>query len=207
MKAYWTRECIESLGRDAYNDVRQLYKGRGFRIHDNYGIFDAHFDNKYLHLDADGDFVWCLHMSGDYKLYESFYDHIVDISVRPPKAVVKAEATEAATAFVAAKTYWAKIYVAGPIEVAKQICRAVVKEKGLCVTVDPTVYIYTGGEEQGYVVGIINYPRFPAAADVIRKTAEELAKKLVAETYQHSCTIMYPDDTLYYSTRDYKDVK
>lgn len=204
MKAYWTREYIESLGRNAYNVVRGFYKVKGFRIHDKYGVFDNRRDSNYLYLDDEGDFVWCLNMSGDYKLYESFYDHIADISVQPPKSVVKAEA---ATAFVAAKTYWAKIYVAGPIEVAKQICRAVVKEKGLCVTVDPTVYIYTGGEEQGYVVGIINYPRFPAAPDVIRKTAEELAKKLVAETYQHSCTIMYPDDTLYYSTRDYKDVK
>lgn len=60
------------------------------------------------------------------------------------------------------KTYWVRLYLSGPIESAKQLLRKECGQKGLCVTVEPTSYIYTGGEESGYVVGLIQYPRFPA---------------------------------------------
>jgi hypothetical protein len=43
-------------------------------------------------------------------------------------------------------TYWVKIYLSGPIEEAKQIIRKYVKDVGLCVTIEDTLFVYTGGE-------------------------------------------------------------
>lgn len=98
------------------------------------------------------------------------------------------------------ETYTAKIYLAGPIEVAKQIIRRECLV-GLCVTIEPTTYIYTKGEEVGYVVGLINYPRFPQTADAIFETAVQLGTTLLNETYQGSFTIVATDRTKFFSTR------
>jgi ferredoxin len=98
------------------------------------------------------------------------------------------------------ETYWIKLYFSGPIEVAKQIIREDCFAKGLCVTVDPTTFIYTGGEEAGYVVGLINYPRFPTDIVEIFNRAESLAMKLLEGTFQKSCLMMGPNFTKWYST-------
>jgi hypothetical protein len=98
-----------------------------------------------------------------------------------------------------AKTYWVKIYLAGPIEVAKQFIRKKAKKQGMCVTIEPTTYIYTGGEETGYVIGYINYPRFPKTSNVIWELAHELAHELKDETGQKSFTMMSPDVTYFFS--------
>lgn len=99
-------------------------------------------------------------------------------------------------------TYWAKIYIAGPIEVAKQVIRKRAKKQGMCVTIEPTTYIYTGGEEAGYVVGLINYPRFPKDAVDICNEAVDLANELRDETGQDSYTIMTPHNTVWNSDRE-----
>lgn len=98
-------------------------------------------------------------------------------------------------------TYWAKIYSSGPIEVAKQIIRRDCQRVGLCVTIEPTTFVYVGGEENGFVVGLINYPRFPATNDEIWNRAVELARLLLDETYQDSTLIMSPDNTLWITKR------
>lgn len=98
-------------------------------------------------------------------------------------------------------TYEAKIYIAGPIEVAKQIIREECL-KGLCATIEPTCYIYTQGEEQGYVVGLINYPRFPKSNEDIYSQAVALGIKLLEKTYQGSFTIVATDKTEFFSIRE-----
>lgn len=98
-------------------------------------------------------------------------------------------------------TYEAKIYIAGAIEVAKQVIREECL-KGLCVTIEPTHYIYTQGEEVGYVVGLINYPRFPASNEDIYSQAVALGMKLLMETYQGSFTIVATDKTEFFSIRE-----
>lgn len=103
---------------------------------------------------------------------------------------------------VGSTTYWVKIYIAGPIEVAKQIIRREAKREGLCVTIEPTTYVYTGGEEEGYVVGLINYPRFPAGNGAIWARAEALANMLREETFQSSYTIMDPTQTVWVTDRE-----
>jgi hypothetical protein len=97
-------------------------------------------------------------------------------------------------------SYWAKIYISGPIQVAEQVIREECL-KGLCVTIEPTKFIYTGGEEQGYVVGLINYPRFPTTELEIETKATELGLKLLERTHQHSVLIMTQNITKWFTMR------
>jgi hypothetical protein len=98
-------------------------------------------------------------------------------------------------------TYWARIYIAGDIAMIKQVCREHCMEIGLCVTVDPTTYIYTGGEESGAVVGLINYPRFPSDQEAIYARALDLAEKLMERCCQQSYSIVTATDTVWFSRR------
>lgn len=92
-------------------------------------------------------------------------------------------------------TYTIRIYLSGSIEAAKQVIREHVLERPLCVTVEPTTFIYTGGEEQGYVVGLLNYPRFPTAPNELNVRANILAELLLERTFQRSALIVTPTDT------------
>lgn len=98
-------------------------------------------------------------------------------------------------------TFTARIYLSGPIEVAKQILRKHVHADWLCVTIEPTLFIYTGGEESGYVVGLLNYPRFPSGKHIIQARADLIADLLLEGTFQHSALIVTPDDTRWITTR------
>lgn len=93
------------------------------------------------------------------------------------------------------------IFIAGDLANAKQVCREFCFAKGLCVTVEPVAYIYTGGEEAGVRVGLINYPRFPSTAEAIRQTAHDLADALMSRLCQHSYSLVGPDVTAFYSRR------
>jgi hypothetical protein len=77
----------------------------------------------------------------------------------------------------------------------KEICQKYV-EKGLCVTVTKTEFIYTGGNEPGVIIGMINYPRFPKIEGAILQDAFELAFELMTELDQFRCTVVTPDDTI-----------
>lgn len=98
-------------------------------------------------------------------------------------------------------TYTVRLYLSGPIEIAKQVCRAECLREGLCVTVAPTLFIYTGGEEAGYVVGLVNYPRFPSTPEALRARARDLAFKLLEATAQLSALIVAPDATVWVTRR------
>lgn len=103
---------------------------------------------------------------------------------------------------ISATTLWARIFIAGDIEVAKQVCREYCFDVGLCVTVEPADYIYTGGQEAGMVIGLINYPRFPVANQAeLDATAEALALRVMERCCQHSFTIMGPLETRWFSRR------
>lgn len=100
------------------------------------------------------------------------------------------------------ETFMARIYLSGPIEQAKQIIRAHCLDVGLCVTIEPSLFIYTGGEEFGYVVGLLNYPRFPSSQGAIVAAANDLAIKLLAGTFQHSALVVTPTLTTWITKRD-----
>ena len=75
-------------------------------------------------------------------------------------------------------TYWVKIYMAGDINIAKQVSREFCMV-GLCVNISETDYIYTLGEEVGFCVELINYPRFPTINNDITNKAAELGDLLM----------------------------
>ena len=99
-------------------------------------------------------------------------------------------------------TYWARLYLSGPIEVAKQAIRAECLREGLCVTINPTTFIYTGGEELGFVVGLVNYPRFPTTPGALEARARALMLILLDATCQQSALLVTPSVTEWVTKRE-----
>lgn len=93
------------------------------------------------------------------------------------------------------------IFIAGDLAQAKQVCREYCFAVGLCVTVEPVAYVYTGGEEAGVRVGLINYPRFPSSEEAIAAHAVTLAADLMVRLCQHSYCIVGPRETTWFSRR------
>ena len=98
-------------------------------------------------------------------------------------------------------TFTARIYVAGDIAVARSVCREFCFGEGLCVTVEPCQYVYTGAEESGFVVGLVNYPRFVWEVERVRETAKRLAVLLAHRCFQWSAMVVCPDKTEWYTCR------
>lgn len=94
---------------------------------------------------------------------------------------------------VHADAYWITIYVAGDEAHARRVCREFCDERGWCVTVTPTTYVYTDGEESGVAIGIVNYPRFPTTQEGLWAKAGELADLLRFEMAQTSVLLQAPD--------------
>lgn len=99
-------------------------------------------------------------------------------------------------------TYTATIYIAGSVWEAETICRDYCDEVGFCVNVRETNYCYTGGEEAGVAVGLINYARFPSTPEAIFTHAEALAQRLLEGLDQQSFTIVATDKTVFFSRRE-----
>lgn len=93
------------------------------------------------------------------------------------------------------------IFMAGDIVQAKQVCREYCFSVGLCVTIEPCTFIYTGGEEEGFRVGLINYPRFPTDQAKLGDTAILLADELMKRLCQHSYSVIGPSETVWFSRR------
>lgn len=103
------------------------------------------------------------------------------------------------------QTYEAKIYVGlycrktlhtHNANEAFRLCQDYCDKVGLCVTFTPTNFIYKGGNEAGCIVGLINYPRFPATKAKIRKTALELAGILLKAMEQQRVSVVFSDRTV-----------
>ena len=99
-------------------------------------------------------------------------------------------------------TYTVTIYASGSIEVAKQTIREECFRGGLCVTISPTLFIYTGGEEFGFQIGLINYPRLPSDETTIWNRAVDLATKILDATFQHSTLVLSSSKTLWITKRE-----
>lgn len=82
------------------------------------------------------------------------------------------------------------------IELVRAVCRQYVSGVGLCVTVTPTEFIYTPSDEcphygePGAIIGLINYPRFPADAYEIRERAIELGHELMNVLKQNRVSVV-----------------
>lgn len=99
-------------------------------------------------------------------------------------------------------TYCIRLYLSGPIEAAKQAIREDCLRAGLCVTIEPTTFIYTGGEEAGFVVGLLNYPRFPTTPEALEARARDLMGKILDATFQHSALMVTPERSEWVTKRD-----
>lgn len=95
----------------------------------------------------------------------------------------------------------AEIFIAGDLNEAKKICRNFCSLEGLCVTIEPTLYIYKGGEEAGVRIGLINYPKFPCSQTQLTNTAMLLADRLREELFQDSYSVVTPEKTYWRSWR------
>jgi hypothetical protein len=100
-----------------------------------------------------------------------------------------------------APSYSVSIYIAGDLDAARAACREHTLAVGLCVTLEPVEYVYTGGLEAGVRVGLINYPRFPAEPAAIWSRAVALAELLVERLHQETASVVGPDRTLWLSRR------
>lgn len=105
--------------------------------------------------------------------------------------------------FYTEPSYTVRLYMAGDIEQAKRLLRAECypPNEGLCVTVEPTTFIYTGGEEAGFVVGFVNYPRFPTAPAALWERASNVAHRLIPALCQWSALLVAPDKTEWLNCR------
>lgn len=102
-------------------------------------------------------------------------------------------------------TYTATIYIGLKNRETNKLCsistiykavQSYVDEIGLCVTVAPTKFYYTNGNEDGVVVGLINYPRFPTSRIEIIKQTIELGRILKKAAKQCRVSIVFPNETV-----------
>ena len=102
---------------------------------------------------------------------------------------------------VAEPTFTVEIYIAGNMidieRACAEYCRA-----GLCVSIEAVKYVYTGGREDGAVVRLVNYPRFPAASADILEKAIALAERLIRDCCQTSALVVDHIRTYWVTTRD-----
>lgn len=88
--------------------------------------------------------------------------------------------------------YEARIWIAGPFDRLLDVLAEAALD-GACYSVERTVFVYTGGREDGATVRIINYGRFPKTKPEMWAAALKLAKHLIVALHQGSCTVQ--DDT------------
>lgn len=100
-----------------------------------------------------------------------------------------------------------KIYIAGDYDKAVRSTKEYCDEFGYCVTVTPTTYVYTSGSELGVIIGLINYPRFPADYAEILRHAMAIAEKLRVDLEQESYSIETLESTIWYSYRENDVIK
>lgn len=87
------------------------------------------------------------------------------------------------------------VYVAGDIITAKAWLRQYCYDTGFCVTVTPTSFIYTGGEEEGLRVGVVNYPRFPSKPEELEAKAQAIGAGLLKALCQRTALVVGPQNT------------
>lgn len=79
---------------------------------------------------------------------------------------------------------------------AYELCQEFCDKVGLGVTVSPTHFIYKDGNEDGVVVGLINYPRFPKFPTEIDNLAIKIAEILMVNFKQQRVTIETPQQMI-----------
>lgn len=103
------------------------------------------------------------------------------------------------------ETITVRIYMGGDYNVARSVTKKYLFDHPGCVNMYKVDYIYTGGEEAGFCVEYINYPKFPKNAMTLILNAEELARLLMRELGERTCSIQHPDGTVRLKRKEYHD--
>lgn len=85
---------------------------------------------------------------------------------------------------------------------AKLAIKKYVDVVGLCVCVKDVEFIYSNGDEIGFSVGLINYPRFPSSPEIIKSKAITLGELLLRTCRQWKVSIVMPTETVMLSADD-----
>lgn len=106
---------------------------------------------------------------------------------------MEAESTFTATIYVGAKERYDGII--HTYEEAKEICQNFCDKFSFCVTLTSTEIIYKNGNESGFIVGLINYPRFSVYPEDLKDTAIDIAKIFMKKFNQLRIIIVCSDET------------
>ena len=90
-------------------------------------------------------------------------------------------------------------------KVVRDICQTFCDKQGLCVTLTNTEFVYTDGSEQGVIVGLINYPRFPKSKQFIMEQANKITILLMRALDQERMSIVTTDKTIMLEKTDLCD--
>lgn len=99
------------------------------------------------------------------------------------------------------QSHTVRIWIAGDYQDAMRCVRAFCANEGACFAVQPVEYVYTGGQEAGVCVTLINYVRFPSTAEALDNKARRLAADLCRDLFQQSYSIEGPHTTEWVSHR------
>ncbi len=80
--------------------------------------------------------------------------------------------------------------MAGDLATAHRVVREFCYTLGACFTVTPSKFIYTGGEEDGFAINLLNYPRFPSDPENLFMRARDLAHRLMMTCNQRTCLLV-----------------
>ncbi len=82
------------------------------------------------------------------------------------------------------------------IDELKTFLQEYINRVGLCVTVTPTTFLYKDGKEEGVIIGLINYPRFPTTKEKLKNTTAEIAQLCKNKYKQNRVSIEYQEETV-----------
>lgn len=101
---------------------------------------------------------------------------------------------------VSCPAYSVEIFIGGDTEQCKQAL-ARFALAGACFSVEATEFVYTGGRERGSLVRLISYARFPLSLVELEEQAETVARFLLGEMSQASCTVLGPRESVWLTRR------
>lgn len=96
-----------------------------------------------------------------------------------------------------APTFQSAIYISARLHTVQDVCAEFCKKNPCCVTVEPVDFIFTGGNQSGFRIKFINYPRFENDIESIKQKSESLALSLLIASQQNSCSVVHSDEIIY----------
>jgi hypothetical protein len=82
-----------------------------------------------------------------------------------------------------------------------EFCSEFVKKNKIGITVTETQFYYPSMIEPGFIIGFVNYPRFPKSVEQIWELAYAFAEAYMAEFKQEICSLVAPDKTVVLGSR------